>query len=277
MKAFIKVEAEHFASIRFNSWRKKKRLYMHIEQSIQAAFVKLSYQTKLEHKICLKVSVEVARLLLNQGFAFHGHREDESSLIKVVKKRLQDLRNEEWNPLVGNVSTFCGKYDILIPNFDEFYVNFERSRRKVVEYTILHHYRVEVCFKIIDWQLQEVNDHFNEVRTDLLIEVACLNPIESFSSFDIKNILRMAELYPDDFGKNVMVTLRNQIETYIVDVRDVDRRFSNLKRLGDISEKLVKVKKHLNYSLVFRLIKFVLLIATATVERAFFGNEVDQE
>ncbi|KAH0677806.1 hypothetical protein KY285_025607 [Solanum tuberosum] len=192
-------------------------------------------------------------------------------LVKVVKKRLQDLRNEGWDSLVENVSAFCVKYDILIPNFDEFYVNFGRSRRKVAEYTISHHYRVEVFFKIIDWQLQELNDRFNEVRTNLLIGVACLNPVDSFSSFDIKNILRMAELYPDDFGENVMVTLRNQLETYIVDVRDVDKRFSNLKGLGDLSEMLVKVKKHLNYPLVFRLIKFALLlpVATTTVERAF--------
>ncbi|XP_006356863.1 zinc finger MYM-type protein 1-like [Solanum tuberosum] len=197
-------------------------------------------------------------------------------LVKVVKKRLQDLRNEGWDSLVENVFACCVKYDILIPNFDEFYVNFGRSRRKVAEYTISHHYRVEVFFKIIDWQLQELNDRFNEVRTNLLVGVVCLNPVDSFSSFDIKNILRMAELYPDDFGENVMVTLRNQLETYIVDVRDVDKRFSNLKGLGDLSEMLVKVKKHLNYPLVFRLIKFVLLlpVATTTVERAFWAMKL---
>ncbi|XP_049407843.1 uncharacterized protein LOC125871294 [Solanum stenotomum] len=93
---------ETFSSIGFRSWHKKKRLDTHIgksnsvnnqakkkcedlmrqEQSIQAAFVKLSNQTKLEHKIRLKASIEVARLLLNQGLAFRGHREDESSLNK---------------------------------------------------------------------------------------------------------------------------------------------------------------------------------------------------
>ncbi|KAH0654153.1 hypothetical protein KY285_032176 [Solanum tuberosum] len=199
-------------------------------------------------------------------------------LVKVVKKRLQDLRNEGWDSLVENVSAFCVKYDILIPNFEEFYVNFGRSRRKVAEYAISHHYRVEVFFKIIDWQLQELNDRFNEVRTYFLIGVACLNPVDSFSNFDIKNILRMVEIYPDDFGENVMVTLRNQLETYIVDVRDVDKRFSNLKGLGDLSEMLVKVKKHLNYPLVFRLIKFALLlpVATATVERVFSAMKLQE-
>ncbi|XP_060210506.1 uncharacterized protein LOC132637434 [Lycium barbarum] len=141
-------------------------------------------------------------------------------LVKVAKKRFQDLREEGW---------------------------------------------------IIDWQLQEFNDRFNEERTDLLIGVACLNPVDSFSSFDINKILRMVELYPDDFGEDIMVTLKNQLETYIVDVRDVDERFSNLKGLGDLSKELVKAKKHLNYPFVFRLVKFALLlpVATATVERAF--------
>ncbi|XP_016574158.1 uncharacterized protein LOC107871786 [Capsicum annuum] len=84
-------------------------------------------------------------------------------------------------------------------------------------------------------------------------------------------ILRMAELYPDDFGENIMVTLKNQIETYIV-----GESFFNLKGLGDLSEELVKKKKYFNYPLVFRLVKFPLLlpIATATVEK---GNKIDQE
>nr|XP_009767403.1 PREDICTED: uncharacterized protein LOC104218577 [Nicotiana sylvestris] len=163
------------------------------------------------------------------------------------------------------------EHDIVIPNFDEFYVNSRRSRRKVTEHTISHHYRVNVFIKIIDWQLHELNERFNEETTDLLMGVVCLNPVDSFSNFDIKKILRMAELYLDDFDENIIITLENQLATYIVDVRDVDERFSNLKGLSDLSEKLVKTKKHLNYPFVFRLVKFALLlpVATATVERAF--------
>ncbi|XP_009603071.1 uncharacterized protein [Nicotiana tomentosiformis] len=125
--------------------------------------------------------------------------------------------------------------------------------------------------KIIDWQVQELNARFNEVTTNLLVGLACLNPVDSFFSFDINKILRMTELYPDDFDENIMVTLKNQLETCIVDVRDVDERFSNLQGLVDLSETLVKTKKHLNYPFVFRLVKFALLlpVATATVERTF--------
>lgn len=68
-----------------------------------------------------------------------------------------------------------------------------------------------------------------------------------------------------------MVDLRFQLENCIVDVRDHDKRFFDLKELGDLFVKLVETKKHETYPLVFRLVKFALLlpVATATVERAF--------
>ncbi|KAH0737528.1 hypothetical protein KY290_036233 [Solanum tuberosum] len=70
---------------------------MRQEQSIQAAFVKLSNQIKLEHKIRLKASIEVVKLLLNQGLTFRGHRKDESSLNKVggYFKRMDELRESQ--------------------------------------------------------------------------------------------------------------------------------------------------------------------------------------
>nr|XP_016447670.1 PREDICTED: uncharacterized protein LOC107772704 [Nicotiana tabacum] len=89
-----------FLSLGFKSWHKKNRLDMHgsssihnqakrkcedllkQKQSIQTSFDRQSTQTKLEYKIRLKASIEVVRLLLNQGLAFRGHREDGSSLNK---------------------------------------------------------------------------------------------------------------------------------------------------------------------------------------------------
>ncbi|XP_009775300.1 uncharacterized protein LOC142161696 [Nicotiana tabacum] len=87
-----------FSSLGFKSWQKKKRFDMHVgksssihnhakrkcedlikqKQSNQTSFDRHSSQTKLEYKIRLKASIEVVRLLLNQGLAFRGHREDES-------------------------------------------------------------------------------------------------------------------------------------------------------------------------------------------------------
>ncbi|XP_009786661.2 uncharacterized protein [Nicotiana sylvestris] len=155
--------------------------------------------------------------------------------------------------------------------FDGLYVSSLRSRRKPDDCTVLHHYRVDVFCKIIDWQIQELNERFDEVTTHLLHGIACLNPINSFSSFDIRKIMRMAELYPDDFDEFSMGALENQLASYIIDVRDVDERFSDLHGLCDLSKRLVQTKKHSNYPLVFRLVKLALLlpVATASVKRAF--------
>ncbi|XP_019260033.1 PREDICTED: zinc finger MYM-type protein 1-like [Nicotiana attenuata] len=85
-----------------------------------------------------------------------------------------------------------------------------------------------VFCKVLDWQVQELNDHFDEVTTELLHGFACLNPIDAFSSFDIRKIMKMAEFYPDDFDEFRMNALENQLASYIIDVRDFDERFSNL-------------------------------------------------
>jgi len=181
--------------------------------------------------------------------------------------------NERWDLFVVELSAFCIKYNIVVPNFDEPYVNSRRSRCKSADYTIFYHYRVEVFCKIIGWQLQELNDRFDEVTTKLFYGVACLNPIDSFSSFDIQKIMRMAELYPDDFDELSMCALENQLANYIIDVRDIDKRFSDLHGLCDLSKRLVQTKKRSCYPLVFCLVKFTLLlpVATASVERAFSG------
>ncbi|XP_075087879.1 uncharacterized protein LOC107807033 [Nicotiana tabacum] len=163
------------------------------------------------------------------------------------------------------------EHDILIPNFDEPCANSERLRRKLVDHTTLHHYRVDVFYKIIDWQLQELNGHFNEVTSDLFHGVACMNPVDSFSSFDITKIVRMAKLYPDDFDEFNLRVLENQLTNYIVDVRDINQRFSNLGGLDELSKKLVETKKYITYPLVLCLVKLalLLLVVTATVERVF--------
>nr|XP_016459271.1 PREDICTED: uncharacterized protein LOC107782848 [Nicotiana tabacum] len=192
-------------------------------------------------------------------------------LVRVAKDRLQLLREKGWASLIDEVSKFCIKYDILIPNFDEPYVILGISRRRVAECNFFHHYHAVVLCKIIDWQFQELNNRFDEVTTELLLGVAYLNPVNVFQVFDIDKILRLVKLYPDDFDKYSIVDLHFQLENYIVDVRDHDKRFFDLKGLGDLSKKLVETKKHETYPLVFRLVKFALLlpVATATVERAF--------
>ncbi|XP_060217352.1 uncharacterized protein LOC132644762 [Lycium barbarum] len=55
---------------------------MREEQSIQVAFYKLDDKGKHEYSVRLNASIDVVRLLLNQGLALRGHDESESSLNK---------------------------------------------------------------------------------------------------------------------------------------------------------------------------------------------------
>ncbi|XP_047257581.1 uncharacterized protein LOC124889652 [Capsicum annuum] len=81
---------------------------MRQEQLNQTAFVKPSNQTKLEYKIHLQASIDVVRLLLNQGLAFRGHREDASSLNK------EDLNGDYFTLLVDESCGVSHKEQITI-------------------------------------------------------------------------------------------------------------------------------------------------------------------
>jgi hypothetical protein len=66
-----------------------------------------------------------------------------------------------------------------------------KSKGRVSKVTNEHYYRVEALYTVVDMQLQELNNRFNEVNTDLLLGLSCLNPIDSFSNFDKMKVLRM--------------------------------------------------------------------------------------
>ena len=83
----------------------------------------------------------------------------------------------------------------------------------------MHHYRVDLFYAIIDSQLQKLNNRFNEVTTERFICVACLSPIDSFSTFDKEKLVHNTQLYPCDFLEVEVLVLENQLETYIIDVK----------------------------------------------------------
>jgi len=65
----------------------------------------------------------------------------------------------------------------------------------------------------------------------LLLGVACLNPIDSFSNFDKEKIVQMAQLYHDDFDELAIKTLSCELNTFIINEYD-DGRFSDLRGIG---------------------------------------------
>ncbi|XP_031101951.1 uncharacterized protein LOC116005853 [Ipomoea triloba] len=180
------------------------------------------------------------------------------------------MRDDGWKALLQEVSLFCNKHSIPILTLDEVYVVPGRPRRNVEERTHFHKYRVERFYAVLDLQLQELNNRFNEKTTELLLCVACFDPRDSFARFDKKKLVRLAQFYPNDFSIIELELLDNQLQTYFVDVTS-DHVFSKLDGINELAQKMVETERHLDYTLVYLLLKlfFILPVATASVERAF--------
>ncbi|KAK4257992.1 hypothetical protein QN277_007509 [Acacia crassicarpa] len=136
--------------------------------------------------------------------------------------------------------------------------------------THLYHFKVDIFYAVIDTQLQELNDSFSEVSSNLLECMACLNPCNSFLAFDKNKLCEFAGYYPSDFDGNDFVMLEYQLDTYIADVQ-LDPDFLNLQGIADLAKRMVEKKKHIVYPLVYLLVKLTLTfpVATTSVERAF--------
>jgi hypothetical protein len=56
-------------------------------------------------------------------------------------------------------------------------------------------------------------------RIELLLCIACLNPRNSFEVFDKERLVRLATFYPQNFSKDDLLALPQQLKCYIEDVR----------------------------------------------------------
>ena len=143
------------------------------------------------------------------------------SLVRVVKTRLQDLREMRWDEFLEEVKTFCETNAIVVPNMEDI-VPTRSSRRRGQTITYWHHFRVEVFCQVIDLISQEMDNRFNEANTKLLLCIACLDPRNSFKAFDHTKLYRLAQFYPNDFSAIELILLKDQLQTYIQDVRRND-------------------------------------------------------
>ncbi|RZC12172.1 hypothetical protein D0Y65_012116 [Glycine soja] len=194
------------------------------------------------------------------------------SLVKATKEELQEMRNDGWEELISKVMEIYNKHDIDVPYLDALYVQGKKLRRHATTSSVfdLHHYKHDYLFSVLDLQLHELNDRFDEDTTELLQYVSCLSPSSSFEAFDVKKLLRMVELYPNDFVDVPEVVVRHQLQNYVRNVR-CDPKFVKLKGLSDLCAKLVETKKCNTFDIVYRLPKLALVlpVATASVKRVF--------
>ncbi|XP_070667435.1 uncharacterized protein [Malus domestica] len=197
------------------------------------------------------------------------------ALVEVCKQRLQSLRDDDFGDLLDDVQKFCQEHDIVVPNMEDLHFVLGKSRRKAPRLTNFHYYRVDLYFQFLDTQLKELNDRFHEVNTELLLCMTCLSPVKIFASFDKEKIVRLAQLYPQDFDRMDLMNLPIQLDNYIHDMK-MHSEFSSLRGIGDLAKESVKTGRCASNILVYKLLTLTLVlpVATASVERAFSSLKI---
>ncbi|XP_050386575.1 uncharacterized protein LOC126802901 [Argentina anserina] len=202
---------------------------------------------------------------------------DAMVLVKASKQQLQTMREEEceWDNFLDKVYCFCNKYGVKIPNMDDLFVAQGKSQRRPEKLTVIHHYRVDVFYSVIDRQLSYLNNRFNEVNSELLICVSSLSLDDSFSAFDKQKLFRLAQFYPRDFYERDVLSLEDKLHIYINDMQSRND-FCQLKGISSLAKKLVETRKHITHASVYKLLTLALVlpIATTSVERVFSAMNI---
>ena len=120
-----------------------------------------------------------------------------------------------------------------------------------------------------------MNHRFGEISSELLVCMAAFNPRNSLSNFDVDKLVRLAEIYAEDFDIGDLIDLANQLRQFINHARRTPD-FLGCTELRKVVEIMVKNNMHTSYKLVYRPIELTLIlpVATASVERIFSAMSI---
>jgi len=163
-------------------------------------------------------------------------------LVTTTKTLIQKLRDDGWKTLLEEVTSFCKHQDIEVPDMDACFSSVGRSRRKQKSVTVEHHYRVDISTVIIDQQLQELNNRFNEQAIELLKLSTTLDPRNSYKLFNVEDIcLLVDKFYPQDFSDQEKIHLRLQLQHYELDVPN-HPKLKSMSSIADLCQDWLKQK-----------------------------------
>lgn len=107
-------------------------------------------------------------------------------LLNTTKHELQRIRDSGWKSLLDDVLSFYDKYYIVTPKIYARCIP-GKSKFRDFDVTYSHHFHIRRFCVVIDLLLQELNNNFEIVSTDLHLGMTCLHPSMSFGNFDKKN------------------------------------------------------------------------------------------
>ncbi|XP_058775992.1 uncharacterized protein LOC131650293 [Vicia villosa] len=189
----------------------------------------------------LHLMVEILPLTNNLSQSLQNRDQDivhAMELVQICKKKLQEFRDDGLETLYEQVVASCGNVEIDVPDMESRYVKDKKSKRLAPFVTNFHYFKNDCFLHVIDVVLKELNDRFTPENTELINCVACLSPCYSFESFDVKSLVRLARLYPNDFEDLTDKELSSELETYIESVK-INDHFSNLTGISELCRTLV--------------------------------------
>lgn len=160
------------------------------------------------------------------------------------------MRDNGWALLFNQVKNFCEANGIGVPNMDDLIGVNGKSARWKHKVTYLHYYRVDIFNVALDVIMGDINHRFHEVSFYLLVCMSYLNPSNSFSKFDMHKFVRFVEIYAVDFMTVDCLMLRNQLQTFILNIRRCVE-FNDCHDLAKIAEKMVQSRKNMTFPLVY--------------------------
>lgn len=98
-------------------------------------------------------------------------------------------------------------------------------------------------------QIQEFDNRFNEVASELRISMDTLSTCDNFGEFDIPKILWLAKIYQYGFEDHDKRRLKIELPNFC-DYLRANIRFVSLNDLSSLERLMVKIKKHLAFKLV---------------------------
>ncbi|KAH9723405.1 TTF-type domain-containing protein [Citrus sinensis] len=82
--------------------------------------------------------------------------------VSSTKRLLQEFRDSGWDDFIRSVVSFCEKYDIIMLDMSDCYMEGTKSSCQRKDYvTVEHHYHFDIFNVAKDFQLMELNSRFS--------------------------------------------------------------------------------------------------------------------
>ncbi|CAL9012317.1 unnamed protein product [Prunus brigantina] len=143
------------------------------------------------------------------------------NFVENTKMQVEDMRKNGWDDFFMSVVSFCELHCVDVPNMGGRYMTGTRCSCQQKDFvTIKHAYRIDVFNDVIDCMMRELNDRFPEQTIELLTLSSALDPRNSFMSFNIEHICKLAEkFYPADFLSHELKALEVELKYFQNDIK----------------------------------------------------------